>query len=140
MTDLRGRPLVDGAAAGPLLRLDEPLSFWGGLDPATGQIIDRRHPQHGVTVTGRVLMMPGGRGSSSSSTVLAEAIRLGTGPAAILLTEPDGIIALGALVAQELYDRVCPVVVVGSSPWPDGAAVAVEPGGLVRRKGSSCLA
>ncbi|HEX6988308.1 MAG TPA: DUF126 domain-containing protein, partial [Bacillota bacterium] len=80
-TELRGQPLVDGTASGPLLRLDEPLSFWGGLDPASGRIIDRRHPQHGLAVTGRVLLMPGGRGSSSSSTVLAEAIRLGTGPA-----------------------------------------------------------
>jgi len=127
--------LVDGAASGPLLKLDEPLSCWGGLDPAGGCIIDRRHPQCGRSVAGHVLLMPGGRGSSSSSTVLAEAIRLGTGPAAILLTSPDGIIALGALVARELYGRACPVVVVDPAAWPeeapDGAGVAVDPGGFV---------
>ena len=65
--------LVSGAAAGPILRLDEPLSFWGGLDPATGAIIDRWHPQRGARVRGRMLMMPGGRGSSSGSATLAEA-------------------------------------------------------------------
>lgn len=132
---LRGQVLVDGAASGPLLKLDEPLSFWGGLDPAGGCIIDRRHPQCGRSVAGHVLLMPGGRGSSSSSTVLAEAIRLGTGPAAILLTSPDGIIVLGALVARELYGRACPVVVVDPAAWPeeapDGAGVAVDPGGFV---------
>ncbi|HEX6989595.1 MAG TPA: DUF126 domain-containing protein, partial [Bacillota bacterium] len=78
------------------------------------------------------LLMPGGRGSSSSSTVLAEAIRLGTGPAAILLTERDAIIALGALVAGELYGRVCPVVWVGPSTWSDGVDAVVGPGGRVR--------
>jgi predicted aconitase with swiveling domain len=54
--------------------------------------------------------MPGGRGSSSSSTVLAESIRLGTAPAAIVLTEPDAIIALGAVIAFELYGIVLPVL------------------------------
>jgi len=55
--------------------------------------------------------MPFGRGSSSSSTVLAEAIRLGTAPAAIVLLEPDPILALGAIVAKELYGRALPIVV-----------------------------
>src|SRR5579863_8809014 len=78
-------PLVPGAAGGAPLRLDEPLSFWGGLDPATGLIIDRRHPQAGANIAGRALLMPAGRGSSGGSAILAEALRLGSGPAAILL-------------------------------------------------------
>src|SRR6185437_7030114 len=72
--------LVPGAASGPVLRLDEPLSFWGGLDAATGTIVDRLHPQRGKNVAGRILMMPAGRGSSSGSATLAEALRLGKGP------------------------------------------------------------
>jgi hypothetical protein len=56
--------------------------------------------------------MPTGRGSSSSSTVLAEAIRLGTAPAAIVLAEADDIVLLGAIVAKELYGKTCPVLVV----------------------------
>ncbi|MGD8277840.1 MAG: DUF126 domain-containing protein [Gemmatimonadota bacterium] len=109
------RVLVEGSARGPVLRLDEPLSFWGGVEPRTGRIIDRRHPQHGRSVTGVVLIMPGGRGSSSSSTVLAESIRLRTAPAAIVLTEPDPIIALGAVVAFELYGIALPVL-LGEPP------------------------
>ena len=105
------RTLVAGTAEGRALVLDEPLSLWGGLDPETGDIIDVRHPQRGANVTGRILVMPSGRGSSSSSSVLAEAIRVGTAPAAIVLGEADPIFALGAIVARELYGKVTPVVV-----------------------------
>jgi len=77
--------LVPGAASEPVLKLDERLSFWGGLDPSTGAIIDRWHPQRSANVKGGVLMMPGGRGSSSGSATLAETLRLGKGPAAILM-------------------------------------------------------
>lgn len=111
------RVLLVGDATGEILTLDEPLSMWGGLDPDTGEIIDRRHPQSGLVVTGRILVMPYGRGSSSSSSVLAEAIRLGTGPAAIVLREPDDIVLLGAIVAEELYGIACPVVVVSAERY-----------------------
>ena len=96
---------------GPALILEEPLSFWGGIDPETGEVVDVRHPQHGANVTGRILVMSSGRGSSSSSSVLAEAIRAGTAPAAIVLGEADPILALGAIVARELYGKITPVVV-----------------------------
>jgi hypothetical protein len=104
--------LAPGEAEGAPLRLDEPLSFWGGLDPATGLVIDRWHAQAGASIVGRVLLMPGGRGSSSGSAALAEAIRLGKGPAAILLTRRDPIVIVGALVATELYGASCPVALV----------------------------
>jgi len=105
------RALVPGTAEGMLLVLDQPLSFWGGLDPETGDVVDVRHPQLGANVVGRILVMPSGRGSSSSSSVLAEAIRAGTAPAAIVLGQADPILALGAIVARELYGKVTPVVV-----------------------------
>lgn len=123
---LRGRTLVAGRARGEALVLDEPLSFWGGLDPATGRVIDVHHPQLGAVVTGRVLVMPSGRGSSSSSSVLAEAIRAGTAPVAIVLAEPDPIVALGAIVARELYRVRVPVVVVDAGHLADGVAVTVD--------------
>jgi uncharacterized protein len=132
--------LVPGAAAGSPLRLDEPLSFWGGLDSAQGKIIDRRHPQWSANVTGRILMMPAGRGSSGGSAALAEALRLGAGPAAILLLERDAIVIVGALVAAELYGRECPVALASKGDWemlaaaarldvraePSGAAISAE--------------
>jgi predicted aconitase with swiveling domain len=107
---MEGRILVDGRATGPALVLDEPLSFWGGLDPATGEIVEANHPQRGSVVTGTILVMPSGRGSSSSATVLAESIRAGTAPAGIVLGEPDDIIVIGALVAEELYEIRVPVL------------------------------
>ena len=136
--------LSPGAASGAPLRLDEPLSFWGGLDPATGRIIDRRHPQRDANVAGRVLMMPAGRGSSSGSAALAEAIRIGVGPAAILLLERDPIVVVGAMVAAELYGRECPVLLADAEDWdrlaaasrltveagPGGATIAIVPSPL----------
>lgn len=133
MTRLDAHTLTPGTATGTVLRLDEPLSFWGGFDPHDGRVIDRNHPQHGVVLTGRVLTMAAGRGSSSASSVLAEAIRLGSAPAAIVLGRPDAIVALGALAAAEVYGTRVPIVVTAA--WADlvadtvVAVSAVEPGG-----------
>jgi predicted aconitase with swiveling domain len=112
-----GRILVPGEASGSALVLDAPLSLWGGLDPTTGDIIDQRHPQLGQNVTGRVLVLPIGKGSSSASSILLEAVRLGTAPAAILLAEPDAILALGAAVARELYGVAPPVIVLDAETY-----------------------
>jgi len=138
---VRAITLTPGAASGRPLRLDEPLSFWGGLDPATGRIIDRWHPQRYANVMGRVLMMAAGRGSSSGSAALAEAIRIGVGPVAILLLARDPIVVVGAMVAAELYGRQCPVLLASEVDWDllaaasrltlearaSGATIAVEP-------------
>jgi hypothetical protein len=129
---LRGRALHAGSAGGPAAVLDEPLSFWGGLDPETGRIIDPRHPQAGTELVGRVLAMPSGRGSSSSSTVLAEAIRAGTAPAGIVLLEPDPILVLGAIVAALLYGKAVPVVVLDPESYEavrTGDALSIEADG-----------
>ncbi len=109
--------LVEGKANGEVLKLDEPLSFWGGVDPETGKITDLRHPQVGMSVKGKVLMMPFGRGSSSGSSVIAEGIRSGSGPAGIIMMEADEIIALGSIVADEIYGKAMPVIVVEKSEY-----------------------
>ena len=105
------RALVPGQAYGAIAAV-APLSFWGGYDPVSGLVTDRSHPAFGQSLRGRIVVMSTGRGSSSSSSVLAEAIRLGTGPAAIILSEPDAILATGAMVAETLYGRTCPVLVL----------------------------
>jgi predicted aconitase with swiveling domain len=104
------RRLAVGEADAPALVLSEPLGFWGGVDAGTGRIVDGRHPEYGERISGRVLVMPAARGSSSSSSVLAESIRRGTGPAAIVLRTPDPILVVGALVAEALYGMRCPIV------------------------------
>lgn len=113
-----------GEGEGEVLALTEPLSFWGGVDEETGVISDTHHPQHGASVAGRLLVMPGGRGSSSSSSVLAELIRAGVAPAAIVLGERDPIIALGAMVAEALYGRTVPVVVLDPADYARAATLA----------------
>jgi uncharacterized protein len=131
---LAGRVLLAGEAAGSALVLEAPLSLWGGMDPRTGRISDHHHPQRGATMTGRILVMPSGRGSSSSSSVLAEAIRLGTGPLAILLAEPDEILVLGALVAEYLYERTCPILAL-----PEDASGAITTGDHVAVSGNGTV-
>lgn len=114
------RCLVEGSAAGELLRLSAPLSFWGGVDAESGKVIDPHHPQCGTEITGFIVVMPMGRGSSSSSSVLAEMLRLGTGPAGLVLESPDGIIVTGAIVANALYDVGFPVLVGDLDPHASG--------------------
>jgi uncharacterized protein len=90
------------AAAGVPLVLGAPISFWGGVDPASGLIIDARHPDRGQSISGKVLALPGTIGSSSASAVLLELVRTGRAPAAIILHEPDAILLLGLIVAREM--------------------------------------
>lgn len=123
--------LVPGSAEGPILRLDEPLSFWGGVDPTTGRIIEARHPQYGEVVSHRILAMPHGRGSSSSSSILAETLRRGCGPAGIVLQSRDAILVAGALVAGELYKVQCPIV-VSSEIGQTGETWSLSSDGIVK--------
>ena len=107
---IQGTAVVPGRASGTALVADEPLSFWGGYDQLTGEIIDRRHPLAGSNARQRILVIPGTRGSSTTTAVLLEAMRLKTAPAAILTRGPDTFVALAAVVAEELFDQVLPVV------------------------------
>jgi predicted aconitase with swiveling domain len=109
--------LLPGTAVAAALVLKEPLSLWGGLSPETGEIIDRRHPNSGQIVTARILLLPAGRGSSSASSILLEALRLGTAPAAIITLEMDGILALGAAVAHEMYDNAPAILVLPAQAY-----------------------
>jgi uncharacterized protein len=104
------RVLIDGEATGPLLRLDEPISFWGGVDPATSRLTDPRHPQRGVAIAGTILALAATRGSSSSSAIMLELLARGIAPAALLLGEPDAILALGVVVGREMGYRSIPVL------------------------------
>ena len=122
--DARGYAPGDVAALALVLRA--PLSLWGGVQVDTGRIIDRSHPDRGASIEGRILVMPGGRGSSSSSSVLAECLRLGTGPAAIVLSLVDPILTVGAIVARSLYDLQCPIVVCTTEGLATGDCIHVH--------------
>jgi predicted aconitase with swiveling domain len=117
--------LVKGSSgAGEALLLSAPISFWGGVDPRSGDIIDARHPQRGENVAGRVLFLPGTIGSSSASAVLLELVHAGRAPAAIVMHEPDAILLLGLVVAREMG-------------WETPVAVQMERGLHTRYAGRS---
>ena len=120
---IAGSPLVRGRGAGALLHANEPLSFWGGISPETGNVIDVSHPLLGQCVTSRVLAIPNGRGSCTGSQVVLELLLRGTAPAAILLRESDEIISLGAIVAEELFGVApLPVVSLGADGFERAAS------------------
>ena len=126
LTRFAGQPVAAGSASGEAVAADVPLSFWGGYDPETGMIIDRRHPLAGQLGSGRVLVIPSGRGSCSGSGVLLEAIHNGTAPAAILTSRLDPVIGLGCILGDELYARHPPMVVIS-----DQDRLLIETGDLV---------
>lgn len=105
-----GTAVVAGTAAGPIVFMKEPLSFWGGVDPGTGAVIDVHHPSHGTVVGGAILLMPGSRGSCSGSGVLLELALSGKGPAALVFPGPEDTLTLGAIVAGELFGCNLPVI------------------------------
>lgn len=96
---LTGRSISKGTAEGELLKTDTPISFLGGVDPRTGVIIDAAHPLAGQSITGKVLAFPYGKGSTVGSYVLYALSRNGTAPAAVINTECETIIAIGAIIA-----------------------------------------
>jgi len=131
---LVGRVVVAGSAQGIALVSKEPLSFWGGLSPNTGEIIDRRHERSGANVSGRIFVFPRGKGSSTSSATLMESIKNGIAPAAIVNLKVDPILALGSIVSDELYNRSIPIVVLDEQDFysiKEDDYLSVEPDGKV---------
>lgn len=131
---LIGRAVVAGTAKGNALVSKEPLSFWGGLSPHTGEIIDRRHERSGANVSGRIFVFPRGKGSSTSSATLMESIKTGVAPAAIVNLRVDPILALGSIVSNELYSRAVPIVVLDEQDFfsiKEGDYLSIEPDGKI---------
>jgi predicted aconitase with swiveling domain len=125
---LTGKISHPGVAEGEVLLLTEPVSFWGGVDHH-GEIIDVHHAQHKAKMTNKILVMPSGRGSSSSTAVLAELIRTGDGPLAIIMLQCDTILVIGALVSAEIYGISMPIVELDQEQYAqlsDGMRVSVD--------------
>jgi predicted aconitase with swiveling domain len=131
---MEGRVIVEGEAEGELLVSSQPLSFWGGYDHQTGEIIDRRHPLSGQIARGRILAIPNTVGSSTTTAVLLEAVRTGTAPAAFLTTCTDSFLALASIVAGEMYNRPIPIVALTLEQFKkleSGAHVTIGKGGTL---------
>lgn len=121
-------PQIENAVSGPAVVLTEPLCFLA-VNPNSGMIEDRFHPQNGHSVRGAILALPGSRGGAATPDQLCETIRAGAGPAAIVLPVSDPALAIGAVVADLLYGIKIPVGVVDSETYAsirNGEAVSVS--------------
>ncbi len=107
---ISARSILSGSADGPIIATEEALSFWGGVDPATGRVIDVHHPLHGLCLTDGILMMPSSRGSCTGSGVLLDMALTGRAPAALVFSEAEDVLTLGALIAAEMFGKSLPVL------------------------------
>ena len=114
---LNGKVVVPGEAQGVALVANEPLSFWGGYDQKTGEIIDRRHILSGKMAKDKILAIPFSRGSSTTTVVLLDAIRAKTAPAAIITTDTDFFFALASVVADELFSSPLSLVTLNEDDF-----------------------
>jgi Uncharacterized conserved protein len=124
---LQGRSISKGTASGELLITDKPISFLGGINPKTGEIIDVNHPLAGVSVAGKVLVFPFGKGSTVGSYVLYALAKNNAAPAAIINKECETIIATGAIMGGiPVVDRLEGELPAGGSVTVNGTEGTVE--------------
>jgi len=128
---LKGRGLSGSAGEGPALVSSEPISFFGGVDPPTGLIIESGHPLNGRSISGKVLVFPHGKGSTVGAYTLYWMSKLGTAPAAIINIEADHVVIVGCIISNiPLVDHLLinPLEVIrdGDYVYVDGAAGRVK--------------
>jgi len=134
---ITGRAIVAGEADAEALVTHDALSFWGGYDFHTGEIIDKHHPLAGVRASGRILAVPFSKGSSTTTAVLLEAVRAGTAPAAILTTGNDAFFALASIVADVMYGKSFPVIALDPADFVTlrtGEHLSIEASGVIHRR------
>lgn len=131
---MKGRLIVPGNAQGAVLLSQRALSLWGGIDPKTGQIIDQRHDRVGELAPGRILAIPSEKGSSTGSAVLLELVRIHKAPAAIITCNLAPVLALGSIIASELYDISLPILLISEGSFAelrDGETIQIETNGTL---------
>ncbi len=116
---LDGKGLLSGQASGAVLHADVGLSFMGGVDAASGLVLDHHHPLFGQSVAGKILAIPSGRGSCSGSLVLFELLMNGHAPAALVFCRSETILTLGVLIAAELFGRGIPVLMLDDAAYAE---------------------
>ena len=127
----RADVLIGGRARGAVLRLDEPVSFWGGVSPVTSEIVLAGHPQCGERIAGRILVLPRPIGSSSSASVILELLHKGLAPRALILGTPDAILPIGVLVARQMGWDVIPVLAMADPPFRTGDGLRIHEDGAI---------
>ncbi|KAF4771500.1 hypothetical protein HAV15_004177 [Penicillium sp. str.  len=115
----QGTPYVNGEASGKLIASELELSFWGGVNPRTSEVIDQHHPLSGQHLQEAILAIPGGRGSCTGSTVILELLLNGRAPAALIFERREDILTLGVIVAEEIFGKAIPVVTLDPIDFRD---------------------
>ena len=134
---IQAHVIIPGDITAEVVAAEEPLSFWGGYNQDTGEIIDRRHSLSGQNAAGRILAVPFTRGSSTTTAVLLEASRVKTAPAAIITSTPDSFFALASIIADELYQTPIPLLVVSQGELTSlqtGDRLRITPDGRIIRE------
>jgi predicted aconitase with swiveling domain len=95
-----GRKISTGIASGEALVTSMGISFYGGVDPGTGRVVEKGHELEGQSIAGRVLVFPTGKGSTVGSYTLYRLKKAGLAPAAIVNAEAETITAVGCIIAD----------------------------------------
>jgi predicted aconitase with swiveling domain len=130
-TILKCSPLVAGHGSGEILTTHQSISFWGGVDPATGMIIDPRHELFDQSITAKILAFPYGKGSAAAPLVLLELAKQKTAPAAIINIETDPLLVAGPIISKHFYGTSIPVVTLARTAFDrlqTGQAASVDGG------------
>ncbi|MBW2081881.1 MAG: DUF126 domain-containing protein [Deltaproteobacteria bacterium] len=114
---LKAHCVVSGIGRGRVMASAHPISFWGGVDPGTGRIIDPHHDLFGQNVSGKILAFPFGKGSSTGSLIMLELARINKAPAAIVNVRTEPILATGPIVSKHFYGKQIPIVTIDEASF-----------------------
>lgn len=105
--ELRGRIISKGSARGEAMTTSQPISFYGGVDPDTSEIVEKDHELEGQLIRGKILVFPNGKGSTVGSYTLYRMKKSGTAPAGIINKECETVVAVGAIISEiPCVDRI----------------------------------
>lgn len=105
--ELKGRKICKGIGEGEALVSKDAISFYGGIDPETGVVVEKGHLLEGKSIAGKVLVFPNGKGSTVGSYTMYQLKKNGKAPVAIVVKECDAILAVGAIISEiPLVDKV----------------------------------
>ncbi|HMM20692.1 MAG TPA: DUF126 domain-containing protein [Selenomonadales bacterium] len=133
MKKISGRGLIEGNVKAEAIVSSQPFGFFGGVDPATGIVIDKRHELYGQSIKGKVFVYPEGRGSTVGAAIILELTRTGCAPAAIVNAKIETITAAGGLMAKKFYNKDIPMV----DRLTENPVTAIKTGDIVGVNGST---
>jgi uncharacterized protein len=108
--EVNARCILPGRGCGTILATQQAISFWGCVDPASGLISDKRHDLYGRSISGKILVFPFGKGSSTGSLMILELLRLDLAPAAIINIRTEPLLATGPVVGKHFYAKTFPIL------------------------------